>query len=61
MLSFPSFYSSPFSDLLFDYLQGLTVCEYCYEYQEDYTLDQLHELCSEAHHGQSAAEHDVEQ
>lgn len=54
MLSFPSLYSSPFSDLLFDYLQGLTVCKYCYEYQEDYTLDQLHELCSEAHHGQSA-------
>ena len=44
MLSFPSFYSSPFSGLLFDYLQGLTVCKYCYEYQEDYTLDQLHEL-----------------
>ena len=41
MLSFPSFYSSPFSGLLFDYLQGLTVCKYCYEYQEDYTLDQL--------------------
>ena len=38
---------------LFDNLQGLAVCEDCYEYQEYHALDQLHELCREAHHGQS--------
>lgn len=46
--------------VLFDNLQGLTVCEYSYEYQEYNTLDELHHLCGKAHHRQTTVQDDVQ-